>query len=256
MNARILVVDDNPANLELMLYLLSAYGFDATGVGDAASALQAARTGDYDLTLSDVLMPGIDGYELARRYRESSELRDRKLVAVTALAMPGDRERLLAAGFDGYIAKPIDPKSFAREIASYVTDDPAEANALVLVVDDEPANRLLLRTILEYGGYRVAEAKNALEGLRQVRERRPQLVIVDLYMPAENGVDFVKNLRSDPLTRDTLVALHTATAPSAALDGFMEVAHIACNIPKPSEPPEVLRLVAEALQHGNEVRRG
>lgn len=252
MNARVLVVDDNSANLELMLYLLKAYGFDATGVGDAPSALEAARGGDYDLTISDILMPGMDGYELARRYRESAELQGHTLIAVTALAMPGDRERLLAAGFDGYIAKPLDPQSFAREIESYVTGEPTAAKALVLIVDDEAVNRLLLRTILEYGGYRVAEAENAAEGLRQVRQRRPRLAIVDLYMPATNGVDFMKELRSNPSTRHTLVALHTATPPSAALDGFMEVAHIVCNIPKPSEPQEVLRLVAEALQREEE----
>ncbi len=244
---RILVIDDNAANLELMRYLLEAYGFEAVGVGDGASGLAIAAS--FDLTISDILMPGMDGYEVARRFRESPDLRGRKLVAVTALAMHGDRERLMAAGFDGYMAKPIDPQSFSREIASYLRDDGARER-LVLVVDDEPANRLLLRTILEYGGYRVAEAADAQQGLHEARERLPDLVIVDLYMPTTNGVDFVKALRSDPRIANTPIALHTATSQSAALTDFMALARIACSIPKPCEPPDVLRLVGEALAKG------
>lgn len=244
MSQRILVIDDNAANLELMRYLLEAYGFEAVGAADGASGLEAAAS--FDLTICDILMPGMDGYDVARRFRQAPELRDRKLIAVTALAMPGDREGLLAVGFDGYIAKPIDAQTFAREIASYLRD-PAARERLVLVVDDEAANRLLLRTILEYGGYRVAEAADAEQGLREARKRSPDLVIVDLFMPRTNGVDFVKALRADPRLTDTPIALHTATSPSAALADFMELARIACTIPKPCEPTDVLRIVGEAL---------
>jgi CheY-like chemotaxis protein len=249
MSGRILVIDDNAANLELMRYLLQAYGFETIGVADGASGLEIASS--FDLTISDVLMPGMDGYELARRFRESPDLRDRKLIAVTALAMPGDRERLTAVGFDGYLAKPIDPASFASTIASYLSNQSAEGR-LVLVVDDDSANRLLLRTILEYGGYTVAEAADAEQGLRETRERLPDLVIVDLYMPTMNGVAFVKALRADPRIAETLIALHTATPSSAALADFMELAGIVCSIPKPCEPTDVLRLVGGAITAGRD----
>ncbi|HVA27115.1 MAG TPA: response regulator [Candidatus Baltobacteraceae bacterium] len=114
MPARILVIDDNGANLELMLYLLSAFGHTVRGAVDGIDGLKQARSGVYDLILSDVLMPGIDGYELARRFTADG-LRGR-LVAVTALAMAGDRDRLLASGFDAYISKPIDPETFVAQI--------------------------------------------------------------------------------------------------------------------------------------------
>jgi CheY-like chemotaxis protein len=118
--ARILVVDDNPTNLDLMTYLLRAFGHEPTGVADGAAALKAAHGGDFALVLTDVLMPGIDGYELARRLKGDPSLASTPLIAVTALAMPGDRERIEAMGFDGYIGKPIDPQRFVSQVEAYL----------------------------------------------------------------------------------------------------------------------------------------
>jgi two-component system cell cycle response regulator len=121
MGARILVIDDNAANLELMLYLLRAFGHAVVGKVDGIEGLKAARADDYDLILSDVLMPGMDGYELARRL--TSDGHSGRLVAVTALAMVGDRDRMLAAGFDAYISKPIDPETFIMQIDELLPAD-------------------------------------------------------------------------------------------------------------------------------------
>ena len=120
MKARILVVDDNAPNLALMLYILRAVGYEVEGVGDGVSAWNALRSTQYDLLLTDVLMPGIDGYELARRMQ--SEPNRPPMIAVTALAMVGDRERLLAAGFDGYVAKPIDPPAFVAYVGEHLPE--------------------------------------------------------------------------------------------------------------------------------------
>ena len=114
MNPRILVVDDNPANLELILYLLRAFGYEAHAARDGLEGWVAAQTGDYHLILTDILMPGIDGYEFARRL--AGLPKRPRIVAVTALAMAGDRDRMLAAGFDDYLSKPIDPVAFRQHI--------------------------------------------------------------------------------------------------------------------------------------------
>ena len=120
--ARILVVDDNATNLDLMLYLLRAFGHDAQGVSDGNAALEAASTGDFAIVLTDILMPGIDGYEFAQRMKADPRLAGIPLVAVTALAMSGDRERVATAGFDGYMAKPIEPQTFVAQIEAFFGD--------------------------------------------------------------------------------------------------------------------------------------
>jgi two-component system cell cycle response regulator len=114
------VIDDNPANLDLMLYLLRAFGHDPEGRSDGTSGFEAARTGQFALVLTDIFMPGIDGYEFARRFKAESKLASTPLVAVTALAMSGERERITKAGFDGYITKPIEPQSFVAQVESYL----------------------------------------------------------------------------------------------------------------------------------------
>ncbi|MGB9652508.1 MAG: response regulator [Candidatus Cybelea sp.] len=117
---RILVVDDNAANLDLMLYLLRSFGHDPEGITDGIAALERARAGDFALVLADILMPGMDGYELARRFKADAALASTPLVAVTALAMPADRTRADEAGFDGYITKPIDPRTFVSQVEAFL----------------------------------------------------------------------------------------------------------------------------------------
>jgi len=118
--ARILVVEDNPTNAELMSYLLRAFGHEVVVKPDGLSGFQAALQDRFDIILSDILMPGIDGYELAQRIKANGQLQSIPLIAVTALAMVGDRERAVTAGFDGYISKPIEPRTFVSEIEKFL----------------------------------------------------------------------------------------------------------------------------------------
>jgi CheY-like chemotaxis protein len=124
MRARILVIDDNAANRELMLYLLRAFGHEAEGKGDGLTGLEAAKTAAFDIVITDILMPGIDGYELARRLKSDSKASAIPLVAVTALAMAGDKDRIRKAGFNGYITKPIEPQTFVSQVESFLPETP------------------------------------------------------------------------------------------------------------------------------------
>jgi two-component system cell cycle response regulator len=116
---RILVVEDNPENLELMTYLLHAFGHLTFCATDGEDGVLVARRERPDLILCDIDMPKLDGYGVARELKGDPMLRRTPLIAVTALAMVGDREKVLSAGFDGYIGKPIDPTTFVREVEAF-----------------------------------------------------------------------------------------------------------------------------------------
>lgn len=118
-----MVVDDNASNLDLILYLLRAFGHDAQGAVDGLAALEAARSSSFDLVLSDILMPHVDGLELLRQLRADPRVTACSIVAVTASAMVGDREKLMKLGFNGYIAKPIDPEKFIGQVDSYLPSE-------------------------------------------------------------------------------------------------------------------------------------
>src|SRR4026207_2024838 len=109
---RILVIEDNPTNLELMSYLLKHFGHEVSVATDGEEGLNAARRANIDLIVCDVQLPKIDGFGVAARLKGHPTFRSIPLIAVTALAMVGDRDKLLSAGFNGYISKPIPPGKF------------------------------------------------------------------------------------------------------------------------------------------------
>ncbi len=120
MHKSVLLIDDNRVNLEMMSYLLSAFGSIVRVAHSGAQGLAMANQASPDLIICDVLMPGIDGYEVARQLGAHPVLAAIPLVAVTALAMVDDRNKILECGFDGYISKPIDPETFVSEVATFL----------------------------------------------------------------------------------------------------------------------------------------
>ncbi len=119
-SSKILVVEDNPQNYELVEFLLEDAGFAVRWAADAAEMRRELATGLPDLILMDIQLPGIDGLSLVSEIRAMPEAAALPIVALTARAMRGDRERFLAAGFDGYISKPIAVATFAGEVGGYL----------------------------------------------------------------------------------------------------------------------------------------
>src|SRR6476646_3905592 len=123
--ARILIVEDNPLNRLLIHDILELRGhevFEAATVDEARETLASIRP---DLLLLDVQIPGGGGEAIIREVRKRDDLADLPIIAVTSLAMPGDRERLLSIGFQGYLSKPIDTRTFGASIESYLKPDEA-----------------------------------------------------------------------------------------------------------------------------------
>ena len=116
----ILIVDDNPVNSKLIRVLLAGEGYDVHTAGDADEALRVLKNLSPQLILMDVQLPGIDGLELTRRLKADPATRDIKILGLTAYAMKGDRERILAAGCDGYVAKPFSPRQMLAKVREII----------------------------------------------------------------------------------------------------------------------------------------
>jgi CheY-like chemotaxis protein len=113
---KVLIAEDNPVNRELLRELLELRGYTVLEACDGQEALRLIEQTQPELMLLDIGMPGMDGFAVVRRIRENPRLAQLPVVAVTAYAMRGDQERILSAGFDGYLSKPINPSSLVREL--------------------------------------------------------------------------------------------------------------------------------------------
>jgi two-component system, cell cycle response regulator DivK len=105
--AKVLIVEDNPANMTLATFLVRTAGHTVISATDAEAGLTLARAEQPDLILMDIQLPGMDGLEAARQLKRDHATCAIPVIALTALAMKGDEERIRAAGCDGYIAKPL-----------------------------------------------------------------------------------------------------------------------------------------------------
>jgi two-component system cell cycle response regulator DivK len=115
---RVLVVEDNPANLTLATFLLESAGYTVLSAADAESGLMLARTEQPDLILMDIQLPGMDGLAATALLKRDEATRAIPVIALTALAMGGDQERIRAAGCDGYISKPMRYKEVLAAVAA------------------------------------------------------------------------------------------------------------------------------------------
>ena len=266
--ARMLVIEDNPASLELMAYLLTAFGHTPLLASDGAQGLEAARRETPDLIVCDMQLPRMDGYAIMRQLKAWPETRAIPVIAVTALAMVGDRDRIIAQGFDGYISKPLVPETFVAQVETFL--DPAryqssalpslapatteaaslrvQSRASILVVDDSPLNRELMRSIFEPFGYTVIAAAGVSEAIRLARERRPDLIVSDLHMPEQSGFDLIRALKTDPQLCAIKIIIHSATVMSEK-DGREALRLGALKfLMRPLDPQVMLSIIEECLE--------
>ncbi|WP_292466364.1 response regulator [Methanolobus sp.] len=118
---RILVVEDNSMNMELVTYLLQSNGMEVTQAVDGPEALERIKNDLFDLVLLDIQLPGIDGLEVLKKIKENPALQQMPVVALTAHSMQGDEQNFIRAGCSGYISKPIDVSLFMMEVRSFIT---------------------------------------------------------------------------------------------------------------------------------------
>lgn len=244
--AHVLAVDDNRSNLELIAYLLRAFGHTVDGFNRSSDALAAAIKGRYDLILADVRMPEMDGYEFVRRYKSECSA-PAPIVAVTALAMVGDKERLLEAGFDAYIAKPIEPESFKIAVDG-VLKTLREDHPVVLAVDDIAVNLDVLESTLRPFGFRVERASSVAEAKAKLAYEHPALILCDIHMPEGNGFELIEYVKADDALRHIPFFVMSSTAWQTSEKQRAIALGAEKFILRPIEPQELVRHVRSAME--------
>lgn len=268
--AQILVIEDNPASLQLMIYLLAAYGHTAIPAKNGETGIELAESQTPDLILCDIHLPHMNGYEVCRRVKSDAALKSVPIIAVTAYAMVGDREKLLAAGFDSYISKPINPETFNNYILPFIDASAAKAPdvhseivtnggrrfftnpessaadsaATILVVDNMPRNIELLRLVLETAGYAVTEA-NSVKSALSSAENLPDLVLCDIHMPGADGYDLLNAIKANERLSQIPVVLLSSSIPSRL---EVDLANEASGfITRPIEPAALIEKIETVL---------
>lgn len=279
MAARILIIEDNPTNMALMVYLLEAFGYGVRSAADGEQGWQAAQHEPSDLIVCDVHLPGRDGYEVVRLLKDDPKLQAIPVIAVTALAMVGDREKMLEAGFDGYIGKPIEAAAFVSQIEQFLppalrVQSPAEAQpttaaesapaaadttppvalkaATILVVDDSPVNRELIRSTLEPFGYTLLFSEDVQQGWQRAQSDRFDLILCDLHMPNEDGFSFIRRLRTNPRLADIPFMFLTASSGTDSDPGQALALGAARFLRRPIEPQALVDQIEACLREPDE----
>ena len=127
-NLKILVVEDNDLNMKLVRSLLHLGKFEVIEARDAETGINLAKKTLPDLILMDIQLPGMDGLAATRNIRQDPDLKKIPIIALTSYAMHGDEEKAKAAGCTGYMAKPIDTRSFLKVIGGFLGHNPGGDN--------------------------------------------------------------------------------------------------------------------------------
>jgi CheY-like chemotaxis protein/anti-sigma regulatory factor (Ser/Thr protein kinase) len=212
--SRILVIEDDPGAVRLLRTYLEGEGYDVEIATDGEAGMAAASRDAPDAIILDVLLPGIDGWEVLRRLKADPGLRDLPVVVVTVV---DERNVAMSLGAVDYFLKPVKPEALLARLSQYTfTTKVKHGPVRVLTIDDDPVARDLVANALRPEGFDVVGAASGREGLDMALEETPDLVICDLLMPDMDGYEVVERLHANEATRDVTILILTGQELSMA----------------------------------------
>ena len=264
----VLVVDDNATNRRVLERILRSWQMRPATVESGEAALDEIREGlssgrPYPLALVDCVMPGMDGFELARRIRESPELSSTAIVMLTSADRLGDAARCRELGIKGFLIKPIKQAELRKAIAEALADLPAEKaesheepvvlngdmkNLRILVAEDNQVNQMVARRMLEKSGHDVVVAADGKQALAALEQERFDVVLMDVHMPVMDGFETTAAIRhrQDGSGDRTPVIAMTANAIEQNLEQCL-AAGMDAYITKPVQRDDLLRVIESTL---------
>jgi signal transduction histidine kinase/CheY-like chemotaxis protein len=203
----VLIVEDDPSAARLLRAFLEPEGHKVRIAGDGEAALAEARRERPAAILLDVLLPGVDGWEVLRRLKADPELSSVPVVIVTVI---DEREVGLALGAADYLIKPVSRSALLAALDRHLGKAKDTRQVRILAVDDDPMALDVIDAALGPAGYDVIRADGGREALEVAHARPPSLVICDLVMPDLDGFDVVASLKADPKTSHVPILVVTA----------------------------------------------
>jgi signal transduction histidine kinase/DNA-binding response OmpR family regulator/PAS domain-containing protein len=200
----VLIIDDEKPAHELLERELAGAGYHILHAAGGREGLKVAKQARPDVITLDIIMPDLDGWSVLKALKADPELCDIPVVLVTIMR---DRDLGFALGAADYITKPLDLEVLMRVVGRHVS---ADGRAQVLVVDDDPKTRDMLRRTLQKAGWTVAEAANGSEAIEALERAKPALVLLDLMMPGMDGFEVLERLYGDETWREVPVIIITA----------------------------------------------
>jgi CheY-like chemotaxis protein len=209
----VLIVEDDPSAARLLRAFLEPEGHEIRIVGDGEAALAEARRERPAAILLDVLLPGVDGWEVLRRLKADPELNSIPVVIVTVI---DEREVGLALGAADYLIKPVSRSALLAALDRHLGKAKDTRQVQILAVDDDPLALDVIDAALRPAGYDVIRADGGRQALEVAHARPPSLVICDLVMPDLDGFDVVASLKANPKTSHVPILVVTAHDLTAA----------------------------------------
>jgi signal transduction histidine kinase/CheY-like chemotaxis protein len=200
----ILIIDDEPNARDLLSRMLSKEGFEVAAASSGEEGLRLARKLRPRAITLDAMMPGMDGWTVLAKLKADRELQE---IPVIMISIEDRKEMGFALGAADYLTKPIDSE---RLLAMLEKHRDSHSTGPVLVVEDDPATRELIRRTLEKAGYKVFEAENGRVGLQRMAHVKPRIIVLDLMMPEKDGFEFIEELRRNESYRGVTTIVLTA----------------------------------------------
>ncbi len=200
----VLVIDDDPAALDLLQRMLAREGFQSLLASNGEQGLQMAREHHPCAITLDVMMPKMDGWTVLSKLKVDPELSD---IPVVLLTMVDDKNLGYALGASAYLTKPVTREQLTAVLAKHQCGTPP---CSVLIIDDDQDARRLARSLFEKEGWAISEAGNGREGLAQMEQYKPDLILLDLMMPTMNGFEFSVELSRHPFWSKIPIIVLTA----------------------------------------------
>ncbi len=255
-NKTILIADDVSMNRLLLKAFFNNMNIRIIEAEAGLAAVNTAQEALPDIILMDISMPVMDGYEATKQIKENIKTACIPVIAVTAHALPEDRQRIMSAGFDGYLAKPVRRTVLFQELFRFIPREESEKwevrsekqgaeseaekksadygnivfeNVTILIADDDDDNRSLLREFFQDMNILFIEAGDGLEAITATQHSPPDIILMDISMPVMDGYEAIKQIKENITSKDIPVIAVTGFATpqdkkritDAGFDGYL-----------------------------------